>query len=61
MKNLVRKEHKARVFFFSFFLNSFCSGSIFRGTFVCVDSLHPGQKIFSHVRTISCVPGLNQY
>ena len=29
--------------------------------FVCVDALHPSQQFFSHVRTISCLPGLNQY
>ena len=29
--------------------------------FVCVDSLYPGQQLFSHARTISCLPGLNQY
>ena len=29
--------------------------------FVCVDALHPSQKYFSHVETISSLPGLNQY
>ena len=28
---------------------------------VCFDALHPSQQTFSHVRTISCLPGLNQY
>ena len=31
------------------------------GKFVCVDVLHPSQQFFSHVRMISCLPGLNQY
>ena len=29
--------------------------------FVCVDALHPRQQFFSHVRTFSCLPGLNRY
>ena len=29
--------------------------------FVCFDALHPSQQFFSHARTISCLPGLNQY
>ena len=29
--------------------------------FGCVDALHPSQSFFSHVGTISCLPGLNQY
>ena len=29
--------------------------------FVCVDALHPSQQFFSHVGTISYLPGLNQY
>ena len=29
--------------------------------FVCVDALRPSQQYFSHVKTISCFPGLNQY
>ena len=29
--------------------------------FVCVDALHLCQQFFSHARTISCFPGLNQY
>ena len=29
--------------------------------FVCVDTLHPSQQSFSHVGTISCFPGVNQY
>ena len=28
---------------------------------VCVDALRPSQKIFSHVGTISCLPGIEQY
>ena len=28
--------------------------------FVCVDDLRPSQQFFSHVRTFSCIPGLNQ-
>ena len=28
---------------------------------VCVDPLCPSQQFFSYVRTISCIPGLNQY
>ena len=27
---------------------------------VCFDALRPSQQFFSHVRTISCLPGLNQ-
>ena len=27
--------------------------------FVCFDALCPSQQLFSHVRTISCLPGLN--
>ena len=27
--------------------------------FVCVDALHPGKQLFSHVVTFSCLPGLN--
>ena len=30
-------------------------------SFVCFDALHPSQQFFSHVRMISCLPGLNQY
>ena len=29
--------------------------------FVCVDALSPSQQFFSHVGTISCLPGLNWY
>ena len=30
-------------------------------SFVWVDALHPSQQSFSRVRTIPCLPGLNQY
>ena len=30
-------------------------------SFVCFGVLHPNQEFFAHVRTISCLPGLNQY
>ena len=29
--------------------------------FVCVGALHRSQQSFSHVKMISCLPGLNQY
>ena len=29
--------------------------------FVCIDASHPSQQFFSHVRTNSCLPGLNPY
>ena len=29
--------------------------------FVCFDALQPSQQFFSHVRSLSCLPGLNQY
>ena len=29
--------------------------------FVCFDALHPRKQFFSHVKTISYLPGLNQY
>ena len=29
--------------------------------FVYFDALHPSQQYFSHVVSISCLPGLNQY
>ena len=29
--------------------------------FVCVNALHPSQQFFSHVRTIPCLLGLNQF
>ena len=28
---------------------------------VCVDALHSSKQFFSHVGTISCLPGLSQY
>ena len=28
---------------------------------VCVDALHQSQQLFSHVRTLFYLPGLNQY
>ena len=37
----------------------FCIFSI--NLFVCFEALHPSQQFFSHVRMISCLPGLNQY
>ena len=29
--------------------------------FACVDALHPNQQFYSHVETISCLPGLIHY
>ena len=29
--------------------------------FVCYDTLCPSQQFFSHVETIFCLPGVNQY
>ena len=37
-----------------FFLGSWMSCT-------CVYALHPSQQVFSHVGTISVLPGLNQY
>ena len=32
-----------------------------RHVFIVVDTLLPSQQFFSHVRMISCLPGLKQY
>ena len=29
--------------------------------FVCLDAFHQNRQLFSHVGTISCLPGLNQW
>ena len=33
---------------------------MFPDLFVCGDALHPRQLFFSHVKMISCLPGLNK-
>ena len=32
--------------------------SIFRNNNICFDDLRPSQQIFSHIGTISCLPGI---
>ena len=35
--------------------------SLRHSSFLCFDALHHSQQFFSHAKTISCLPGLNQY
>ena len=47
--------------FLNFLRDSYFNCSRMSVMLVCYGDLHPNQQFFSHVRTLSCRPRLNQY